>query len=97
MTIITRMGSGKLQGQLPKLIQAVEREGREVVWSCDPMHANTVKSDNGYKTRRFDAILEEVRAFFAIHSAEGSHAGGDAEAAAPFAKDITAEVAGFFE
>ena len=76
MTIITRMGSEKLKGQLPKLIQAVQREGREVVWSCHPMHANTVKSDNGYKTRRFDAILEEVRAFFAVHSAEGSHAGG---------------------
>lgn len=76
ITVITRMGANKLQDHLPKLIQAVEREGRTVVWSCDPMHANTVKSDSGYKTRRFDAILEEVRAFFAVHRGEGTHAGG---------------------
>ena len=76
MTIITRMGAEKLQDHLPKLIQAVEREGKTVVWSCDPMHANTIKSETGYKTRRFDAILEEVRAFFAVHRGEGSHAGG---------------------
>ena len=76
ITVITRMGANKLQDHLPKLIQAVEREGRTVVWSCDPMHANTVKSESGYKTRRFDAILEEVRAFFAVHRGEGTHAGG---------------------
>ncbi len=76
LTIITRMGAEKLQDRLPKLIQRVNREGRIVVWSCDPMHANTVKSDNGYKTRRFDSILEEVKAFFAVHRGEGTHAGG---------------------
>ena len=76
LTVITRMGAKKLQEHLPKLIQAVEREGRTVVWSCDPMHANTVKSSSGYKTRRFDSILEEVKAFFEVHRGEGTHAGG---------------------
>ena len=57
-------------------MRAVEREGRKVVWSCDPMHANTVKVGSGYKTRQFDRILAEVRAFFAVHKAEGTHAGG---------------------
>jgi 3-deoxy-7-phosphoheptulonate synthase len=54
----------------------VKREGRAVVWSCDPMHGNTVKSSSGYKTRPFDRILSEVKGFFAVHRAEGSHAGG---------------------
>ena len=76
LTIISRMGAEKLQDRLPKLIQTVQREGRSVVWSCDPMHANTVKSETGYKTRRFDNILEEVKAFFAVHRGEGTHAGG---------------------
>ena len=61
---------------MPALIRAVKREGRSVVWSCDPMHANTVKATTGFKTRLFDSILGEVRAFFAVHKAEGSHAGG---------------------
>jgi 3-deoxy-7-phosphoheptulonate synthase len=76
ITVITRMGAEKVEQVLPGLIRAVEREGRKVVWSCDPMHANTVKAAGGYKTRPFDAILAEVRAFFAVHKAEGSHAGG---------------------
>jgi len=76
ITVITRMGSEKLSDHLPKLISAVKREGKEVLWSCDPMHANTEKSSNGYKTRHFDKILEEVKTFFDVHSAEGSHAGG---------------------
>lgn len=76
LTLITRMGTDNLQRTLPGLIRAVEREGRHVVWSCDPMHANTVKSNSGYKTRHFDAILGEVQAFFEVHKAEGSHAGG---------------------
>ncbi|MBC7952561.1 MAG: 3-deoxy-7-phosphoheptulonate synthase class II, partial [Rhodospirillaceae bacterium] len=75
ITIITRMGAEKIEEKLPALIRAVEREGRKVVWSCDPMHANTVKAGN-YKTREFDRILAEVRAFFAVHKAEGTHAGG---------------------
>ncbi|MCK5546217.1 MAG: 3-deoxy-7-phosphoheptulonate synthase class II [Rhodospirillaceae bacterium] len=76
MTLITRMGADGLAEKLPSLIRAVQREGKSVVWSCDPMHANTVKSNNGYKTRHFDSILAEVRGFFQVHKAEGSHAGG---------------------
>ena len=70
------MGADKIASALPPLIRAVQREGRSVVWSCDPMHANTVKAATGFKTRVFDSILAEVRAFFAVHKAEGSHAGG---------------------
>jgi len=76
LTLITRMGSDNIGHVLPGLIRAVAREGRHVVWSCDPMHANTVKSSVGYKTRHVDVILQEVRAFFQVHKAEGSHAGG---------------------
>lgn len=76
LTLITRMGGDNIGRVLPGLIRAVQREGRHVVWSCDPMHANTVKSNTGYKTRHFDAILEEVQAFFEVHKSEGSHAGG---------------------
>lgn len=76
ITVITRMGADNLKAHLPKLIQAVQREGKTVVWSCDPMHANTEKSSSGYKTRRFDNILGEVRSFFEVHRGEGSHAGG---------------------
>jgi 3-deoxy-7-phosphoheptulonate synthase len=76
ITVITRMGADKLTAKLPALLRAVRREGRKVVWSCDPMHGNTVKAANGLKTRHFDAILAEVRAFFAAHRAEGTHPGG---------------------
>ncbi len=76
LTLITRMGAGAVEAKLVPLVRAVEREGRAVVWSCDPMHANTMKSSNGYKTRPFDRVLAEVREFFAVHRAEGSHAGG---------------------
>jgi 3-deoxy-7-phosphoheptulonate synthase len=76
LTLISRMGAEKVEKSLPPLIRAVAREGRKVVWSCDPMHANTIKSSNGYKTRPFDKILNEVRGFFAVHRAEGSYAGG---------------------
>ncbi|KAB0680834.1 class II 3-deoxy-7-phosphoheptulonate synthase [Aureimonas leprariae] len=75
LTLITRFGHEKVQAHLPKLIRAVEREGRKVVWSCDPMHGNTI-SVNGYKTRPFDRILQEVERFFEVHHAEGTHAGG---------------------
>ncbi|MDJ0777900.1 MAG: 3-deoxy-7-phosphoheptulonate synthase class II [Gammaproteobacteria bacterium] len=75
LTLITRMGAA-LPEVLPALIRAVEREGRRVVWSCDPMHGNTVKSSTGYKTRRFDAILLELQHFFDVHAAEGSYPGG---------------------
>ena len=76
LTLITRFGADKIEAGLPPLIRAVEREGRSVIWSCDPMHGNTVKAANGYKTRPFDRILAEVRGFFAVHRAEGTHAGG---------------------
>jgi 3-deoxy-7-phosphoheptulonate synthase len=61
---------------LPALIQAVEKEDKKVVWSCDPMHGNTIKAATGYKTRPFDLILQEVEGFFDIHRAEGTHPGG---------------------
>jgi 3-deoxy-7-phosphoheptulonate synthase len=76
LTVITRMGHEKIEPKLPALVRAVRREGRKVVWTCDPMHGNTIKSGNGYKTRPFDRILDEVQSFFAVHKAEGTHAGG---------------------
>ena len=76
LTLICRMGADKVEEKLPTLIRAVRREGRVVVWSCDPMHGNTLTSSTGYKTRPFDRILSEVRRFFAVHQAEGSYAGG---------------------
>jgi len=76
LTLITRFGAGKVGEHLPGLIETVRREGANVVWSCDPMHGNTIKSATGYKTRPFDSVLREVRAFFEIHRAEGTHPGG---------------------
>ena len=76
LTLIVRMGPQKVKRMLPNLIRKVKSEGRHVVWSCDPMHANTVKSDTGYKTRHFNEILKEVMAFFEVHKGEGTHAGG---------------------
>ena len=76
LTVIVRMGHDQVEQGLPPLIRAVRREGRNVVWTSDPMHGNTVKTANGYKTRPFERILAEVRSFFAIHKAEGTHAGG---------------------
>ncbi len=76
LTIITRFGADKVASGLPPLIRAVQREGFKVVWSCDPMHGNTIKTDAGYKTRPFDRVLAEVRAFMQVHAAEGTHAGG---------------------
>ena len=76
ITVICRLGADKVDSLLPPLVRAVAREGRKVVWACDPMHGNTVKSSTGYKTRAFDRILAEVRSFFAVHLAEGSYGGG---------------------
>ncbi len=76
LTLINRFGADKIGDHLPGLIRAVQREGRVVVWSCDPMHGNTITSTTGYKTRPFDRILAEVKSFFAIHAVEGTHAGG---------------------
>ena len=76
LTLITRYGANNVANHLPKLIQAVKSEGKNVVWSCDPMHGNTVKASNGYKTRVLDKILTEVKEFIDIHQAERTHAGG---------------------
>jgi 3-deoxy-7-phosphoheptulonate synthase len=76
LTLICRMGADKAADCLPPLVRAIKREGRHVVWVCDPMHANTVKSSTGYKTREFNRILAEVTAFFGVHRGEGTHPGG---------------------
>ncbi len=76
LTLICRFGADKVGEKFPKLLRRVTREGRNVVWSCDPMHGNTIKTGSGYKTRPFDRVLKEVRSFFEVHRAEGTHAGG---------------------
>jgi 3-deoxy-7-phosphoheptulonate synthase len=76
LTLICRFGTDQVAKHLPALIRAVEREGKSVVWACDPMHGNTIKAAGGYKTRPFDLILAEVENFFDVHRSEGTHAGG---------------------
>ncbi|MFT4959673.1 MAG: 3-deoxy-7-phosphoheptulonate synthase, partial [Paracoccaceae bacterium] len=76
LTLIARFGAGKVGDHLPRLIQAVKEEGANVLWTCDAMHGNTIKSSTGYKTRPFESVLREVREFFGIHKAEGTIPGG---------------------
>ncbi|MFN6977890.1 MAG: class II 3-deoxy-7-phosphoheptulonate synthase, partial [Gemmobacter sp.] len=76
LTLIARFGAGSVGDHLPRLIRTVQDHGAHVLWSCDPMHGNTIKSASGYKTRPFDAVLREVREFFAVHAAEGTVPGG---------------------
>jgi 3-deoxy-7-phosphoheptulonate synthase len=76
LTLIARFGAGKVADNLPRLIKTVEEEGARVVWTCDPMHGNTIKAASGYKTRPFESVLREVREFFGIHKAEGTVPGG---------------------
>jgi len=76
LNIIVRMGADKVGDGMPKLIRAVEKEGLKVVWSCDPMHGNTIKSSNNFKTRPVDSVLTEMKQFFQVHKAEGTYAGG---------------------
>ncbi|WP_326542407.1 class II 3-deoxy-7-phosphoheptulonate synthase [Pseudorhodoferax sp.] len=76
IVLISRMGSGAVADRLPPLLRAVRGSGHAPVWCCDPMHGNTVTSSNGFKTRDFDRILQELRGFFAAHAQEGTHAGG---------------------
>jgi len=76
LTLISRMGADKIRKILPSIIRKVKENGKRVLWICDPMHANTYKSQSGYKTRHFDTILEELEHFFAIHKAEGTVPGG---------------------
>lgn len=76
LVLIARMGHDKVEQLLPPLVRAVKSSGARVIWSCDPMHGNTIKSSTGYKTRPFDSILREVKGFFEVHKAEGTYAGG---------------------
>jgi 3-deoxy-7-phosphoheptulonate synthase len=76
LTLISRMGAGKIQDALPPLLAAVRDAGHPVVWACDPMHGNTITATGGQKTRRFDDILAEIAGFFAAHHAEGTWPGG---------------------
>ncbi|GGG58418.1 phospho-2-dehydro-3-deoxyheptonate aldolase [Salipiger pallidus] len=76
LTLITRFGAGQVADNLPRLIEAVREEGANVLWVCDPMHGNTIKSASGYKTRPFDRVLSEVREFFAVHKQQGTIPGG---------------------
>jgi len=76
LTLIARFGAGNVAEHLPRLIQAVKDEGANVLWTCDPMHGNTIKSASGYKTRPFERVLQEVRDFFDVHKAEGTIPGG---------------------
>lgn len=76
LTLICRFGEEKVGDYLPKLIETVKEAGRTIVWSCDPMHGNTIKASSGYKTRPFNKVLGEVKAFFDVHRQMGTYAGG---------------------
>ncbi|NLY04003.1 MAG: 3-deoxy-7-phosphoheptulonate synthase class II [Campylobacter sp.] len=76
LNIIVRMGADKIGDNFPKVLRDINKEGRNILWSIDPMHGNTVKTSVGYKTRNFDMIMSEVKQFFDIHKAEGSYPGG---------------------
>ena len=76
LTLIARFGAGKVGDHLPRLVETVKAEGANVVWSCDAMHGNTIKSASGYKTRPFDQVLQEVREFFAVHREQNTIPGG---------------------
>ena len=76
LTFITRMGAGKIREVLPTLVDGVTKSGAQVLWVCDPMHGNTYEAPSGYKTRRFDDVLDEVKGFFEVHKSLGTHPGG---------------------
>lgn len=76
LNIIVRMGAKEIEKELPRLIKAVKKEGKKIVWSIDPMHGNTIKASTNYKTREFDNILLEVERFFNVHEAMGTFPGG---------------------
>ena len=76
ITLISRFGHDKVEKYLPKLIRGIKKAGLNVIWSCDPMHGNTIKSTTGFKTRPFNNVLNEVKNVFAVHQSEGSYAGG---------------------
>ena len=74
--MISRFGANNVEKFLPKLIRSVKKEGLKVIWSCDPMHGNTIKAETGFKTRPFESVLKEVKNVFQVHQSEGSYAGG---------------------
>ncbi len=76
LTLVSRMGNGKVRDVLPPIIEKVQASGHQVIWQCDPMHGNTHESSTGYKTRHFDRIVDEVQGFFEVHRALGTHPGG---------------------
>jgi 3-deoxy-7-phosphoheptulonate synthase len=76
LTFITRMGAGKIREALPALVDGVTKSGAQVLWVCDPMHGNTFEAATGYKTRRFDDVMDEVKGFFEVHKGLGTHPGG---------------------
>jgi 3-deoxy-7-phosphoheptulonate synthase len=76
LTLYGRFGAEKVHERLPRLMAATRAEGKAVIWATDPMHGNTLKAANGYKTRPFDRVMHEIRTFFAIHAAEGTIPGG---------------------
>lgn len=76
LTFITRMGAGKIRQALPALVDGVTKSGAKVLWVCDPMHGNTFESSTGYKTRQFEDVMDEVKGFFEVHKALGTHPGG---------------------
>jgi 3-deoxy-7-phosphoheptulonate synthase len=76
LTLITRMGAGRIRAGLPPLLEAVTAEGTPVAWVCDPMHGNTYETASGYKTRHLDAVLDELDGFFQAHRTAGTHPGG---------------------
>lgn len=76
LTLVSRMGNGKVRDVLPAIIEKVEASGHRVIWQCDPMHGNTHESSTGYKTRHFDRIVDEVQGFFEVHRSLGTHPGG---------------------
>ena len=76
LTFITRMGAGKIREALPNLVEKVTASGAQVLWVCDPMHGNTYEAPSGYKTRKFDDVMDEIAGFFEVHKALGTHPGG---------------------
>jgi 3-deoxy-7-phosphoheptulonate synthase len=76
LTLVSRMGNGRVRDVLPAIVEKVEASGHKVIWQCDPMHGNTVESTSGYKTRHFDRIVDEVQGFFEVHGSLGTHPGG---------------------
>ncbi|WP_068279636.1 class II 3-deoxy-7-phosphoheptulonate synthase [Aldersonia kunmingensis] len=76
LTIVSRMGNGKVREVLPAIVEKVQATGHQVIWQCDPMHGNTHESSTGFKTRHFDRVVDEVQGFFEVHHALGTHPGG---------------------